>query len=196
MGLFNIMSKVAREMDKQRFQRIKEEERQKVETFNESEEVINIEVAPEEEDNFNFVKENINEIASIYNSWYEEYAEIDTVRESMDIELEFVDYLQSFEDAILLTQSAYEEIDLIPEVFELPLTTQQYLRKVKENYLLALECHIRRNEVMRDGIIETLENGVAIENPPELANQFLDKARFYTNSAFKYLEKAFKSLSR
>lgn len=195
MSLFNIMSKMAREMDKQRFQRIKEEERQKAEAFNEPVEIFNIEI-DREADDYDYVKENIDEITDLYNLWVEEYVEIDNMRESMNIELEFEDYLQSLEDAITLTQNTYEEIDLVPEVFEVSFTTQQYLQKVKENYLLALECHIRRVEVMRDGIIETLENGIAIENTAELANQFLDKASFYVKSAFRYMEKSFQSATK
>lgn len=195
MSLFNIMSIIAKEMDKQRFENMKQQEQlERDESISEYEEVYTEEDVFENED-LDFVKETIEEILTIYNDWAEDYLELERMRGDLDIEFDFEDYFQNLDESILLSQSAYEEIELVPETFEVPVIAQQYLAKVKENFLLALQCHVKRNESFKYGILETIEKGIATEYPIELTNQFLDKAEFYIKSGKRYIDKAIQSVS-
>ncbi|WP_285767542.1 hypothetical protein [Peribacillus sp. SI8-4] len=181
MGLFSMIFKTAKEMDKQRFNEI---DRQK--KLQEKQNKINIQEK--------LVDEYFINLTKLYNEWGDAYNNNEELRESIDIEGELDAFLENFDTGILLTNNLFDRVELLPDVYEVPKPVQQYIKASKEQYLLNLEFHIKRDETIKNGVIEFLEKGEIVEHPPELVNQYLNKAHLHLETAQSNMVKARQSI--
>lgn len=191
-GFFSIISKVAKEMDKQRFAEIKKQEvvaSKKIDSFEEDifeENLENIELE--------LVVNYLDEVINIYDGWVENYSLLEQLRDQMDLEVELDNYVENLQYTIKMSKEVKVAMRLVFEDLEVPELTARYMSKTKEKLLFTITFHIKRTEVIIMGLYELIETGSNEEYPPDLANYYSDKASMYYEEGKDYMHRALNSV--
>ena len=126
-------------------------------------------------------------ILTIYNDYVDQYNQNKAIRELINKESESQAYIRNIENGIRLSQKAYNQISSAPYVYEIPKSIQQYMSACKQQFLLNLEHNLKRDEVIKEIILNQNENH---HKTMEHANELLAKADQHLDSAMNYMEKA------
>ncbi|WP_338469414.1 hypothetical protein R4Z10_11310 [Niallia sp. XMNu-256] len=125
-------------------------------------------------------------LLTVYNNYVDDYNKNKAIRELLNKETEIEAYIRNIDNGIRLTGKAMEQIKSAPYVYQLPKSIQQYLSASKTQFLLSLEHHLKRDEVIK----QLLTNQKNLALTMDDANAFLAKSDQHLNSAMHYMDTA------
>jgi hypothetical protein len=126
-------------------------------------------------------------LLTIYNNYVDQYNKNKAIRDLINKKTEAEAYIRNIDNGIRLSQKAYDQIQSAPYVYEIPKSIQQYMSACKQQFLLNLEHNLKRDEAIKELILNQNENH---NKTMQHANELLAKADQHLDSAMNYMEKA------